>query len=327
MSLHQLRRSKLVRWLSAVLGLAILILAIDTIRLQLQDYSITDILQAMDAIGARQLLEALLLTIGSYTAIATYDILAFRYIRHPLSPLKVALSGLVTYAISPNIGFAFFTGGALRYRLYSAWNVSAIEIAEVTLFSNLSLWVGVCAVAGAVFVVAPIPVPARIAIPLGSLPLLGVVFVALAATYLVLAATLKRSLQVGDRRIRFPSFKLAVSQIAVFAADWGCAAVALFLLLDLPPTVTFPQFFSVYVVGLGLGLLSTVPGGVGVFETVMLLFLSQFAAEPDILGALIVFRCLYYFLPFVLCVTGLGMYELRRSFRRSQQSDSPDRAH
>ncbi len=302
-------------------------LAINTIRLQLQDYKFADVLQAMDAIGARQLVGALLLTILSYTAISTYDILAFRYIRRPLPPLKVALSGLVTYAISPNIGFAFFTGGALRFRLYSAWNVTAIEIAEVTLFSNLSLWVGVCAVAGTVFVVAPIPVPAHIAIPLGSLQLLGVVFVAMAATYLVLAAKLRRSLKVGDRRIQFPSFKLAVSQIVVFAADWGCAAVALFLLLDLPATVTFPQFFSVYVVGLGLGLLSTVPGGVGVFETIMLLFLSQFAAEPTILGALIIFRCLYYFLPFVLCVVGLGGYELRRSFRRTHQSDSSDRAH
>ncbi|MGK7910963.1 MAG: UPF0104 family protein [Synechococcus sp.] len=299
-----------------MLGLAILLLAIYTIRLQLQDYNFADVLRAMDAIGARQLLGALMLTMLSYTAIAVYDILAFRYIRHPLPPLKVALSGLVTYAISPNIGFAFFTGGALRYRLYSAWNVTAIEIAEVIVFSNLSLWVGVCTVAGAVFVMAPIPVPTHIAIPLGSLRLLGVAFVVLAATYLVLAATLKRSLQVGDRFIRFPSFKLAVSQIGVFAADWGCAAAALFLLLGLPGTVSFPQFFSAYVVALGLGLLSTVPGGVGVFETVMLLFLSQFAAEPDILGALIVFRCLYYFLPFVLCVAGLGVYELCRSFYR-----------
>ena len=301
-------------------------LAIDTIRLQLQAYKFTDVLRAMDEIGVRQLLGALVLTVLSYAAISAYDILAFRYIRHPLPPLKAALSGLVTYAISPNVGFAFFTGGALRLRLYSAWNVTAIQIAEVTLFSNLSLWVGVCAVAGTVFIVAPIPTPASIAIPLGSLQLLGAVFVALAAIYLALAAKLRRVLRVGNRRIRFPSFKLAVGQIAVFAADWGCAAMALYWLLDLPTTVSFPQFFSVYVVGLGLGLLSTIPGGVGVFETVMLVFLSQFAAEPTILGALIVFRCLYYFLPFVLCVVGLGVYELRRSFRRSQQPGSSDRA-
>ena len=307
------KRANFLKLLSTFICLAVLLLAIDTLLLQLQNYRWQDVLQGLDLIGHWQLLGALLLTGLSYGAIAAYDLLAFRYIRNPLHPIKVAFAGLITYAISPNVGFAFLTGGALRYRLYSLWKVTAMEIAEVIVFSNLSLWIGVCAIAGAIFSVTPLSIPAQVDIPLGSMKVLGSVFLALAAGYLALAAIVKAPLKFGRRMVRIPSLNLAVGQIAIFACDWGCAAAALYILLDLQGIVGFPQFFGMYVVGLGLGLLSTVPGGVGVFETVMVFLLAQYAAEPRLLAGLLLFRGIYYFLPFALSVACLGGYELRRA--------------
>ena len=308
-----MKRSKFLSLLSSTIGIGILALAIWTIAVQLKEYRPQDVLVGFEGVGGWQLLGAMLLTCMSYTAIAGYDLLAFRYIRHSLSPLKIVFAGLVTYAISPNVGFAFFTGGALRYRLYSPWQVSALEITTVIAFSNLSLWVGIFAIAGAVFFLAPLPLPPQIAIPLGSLQFLGGIFLAISALYLAIAAILRAPLTAGRRSFRFPSLTLAVGQIAIFACDWGCAAAALYLLLNLPASLPFPQFFSVYVVGLGLGLLSTVPGGLGVFETILLFFLAPYADEPTLLARLLVFRSIYYFLPFTIAVAGLGGYELRRS--------------
>lgn len=306
-------KAKLFPLLSSIFGIGILVLAIWAIAVQMEDYRFQDLLAGMEGVNGWQLMAVILLTGLSYGAISGYDLLAFRYIRHGLSPFKIAFVGLVTYSISPNVGFAFLTGGALRYRLYSPWNVSALEIAEVTVFTNLSLWVGIFAIAGAVFFLAPFPLPAHIAIPLGSLQVLGGLFLAIAAVYLALAAFVRAPVQLGKCTYRLPSLKLAIGQIGVFGFDWGCASAALYVLLDLQESVAFPQFFCVYVVALGLGLLSTVPGGLGVFETVMLFFLTQFSDEPTTLGRLLVFRGIYYFLPFILAVSGLGIYELRRS--------------
>ena len=305
--------SRIFPLLSSLFGSGILALAIWAIASQLADYRFQDVLAGMEGVSGWQLLGALSLTGLSYGAISGYDLLAFRYIRHNLSPFKVAFAGLITYAISPNVGFAFLTGGALRYRLYSIWRVSALEIAEVILFSNLSLWVGVFAIAGAAFLLSPMPLPALVTVPLGSLQFLGGVFFAIAAIYLGLATFVRSPLQWGDKRYRLPSWKLAISQIGVFGCDWGFASAALYVLLNLQESVPFPQFFSVYVVALGLGLLSTVPGGLGVFETVMLYFLQEFSSEPTVLGRLLIFRGIYYFLPFILAVAGLGVCELKRS--------------
>ena len=150
-----MKKPKLFLILPSAISIAILALAIWSIAVQLRDYRLRDVLAGMEGIAAWQLAALFLLTGLSYGAIAGYDILAFRYIRHSLSTIKVAFAGLITYAISPNVGFAFLTGGALRYRLYSPWQVSPREIAEVIVFSNLSLWVGIFAIAGAVFSWAP----------------------------------------------------------------------------------------------------------------------------------------------------------------------------
>ena len=308
-----MRRSKFFPLLSSTLGLGILALAIWMIAIQLQEYRLQDVLAGIEGVSGWQVVGAMLLTSLSYGAISGYDLLAFRYIRHALNPLKIAFAGSVTYAISPNVGFAFFTGGALRYRLYSPWNVPALDIAKVIAFSNLSLWMGIFAIAGAVFSLAPPPLPPQLTIPLGSLPSLGMVFLAICALYLAIATLVRAPFTVGGHTFRLPSLQLALGQIAIFGCDWGCAAAALYLLLDLPASVPFPQFFSVYVVGLGLGLLSTVPGGLGVFETIVLFFLAPYADEPTILARLLVFRSIYYFLPFAIAVAGLGGYELRRS--------------
>ncbi|MGB2923826.1 MAG: lysylphosphatidylglycerol synthase domain-containing protein, partial [Limnothrix sp.] len=249
-----------------------------------------------------QLAQALLFVAGSYGAIACYDVLAFRYIECQLALSKIIFAGLITYSISPNVGFAFLSGGVLRYRIYRQWQVSNFDIAKIIAFTNFSLWVGLIPITGFVFVATEFSLPEAIAesFPSISPPELGILLLVISGLYLLIVNYIKKPFEIKNAQIKLPSLGLTLQQIIVFSLDWGFAAGTLYFLLGNP--LSFPFFFGIYVIAMVAGLISTVPGGLGVFETVMLFFLESLQPKEEILATLIVFRCLYYFLPFTIAV-------------------------
>ncbi|MEB3225853.1 MAG: UPF0104 family protein [Synechococcus sp.] len=251
----------------------------------------------------------------SYGAIANYDLLAFRYLKRNLACYKIAFAGLVTYAISPNVGFAFLSGSVLRYRLYRHWQVSHLDIAQVIAFSNLTLWVGLLPVSGLIFSFFDFPLPAAIQLPIFSQSFkdFGIFCLLLSALYSIGTLIFRRPLTWKNYQFHFPSWWISLQQVLTFSLDWGFAALALYGLLGAP--MAFPRFFGIYVLAMVAGLVSTIPGGLGVFETVMLFFLVSNQAEERILATLIVFRALYYLLPFAIAVAALLYFEYRQSKR------------
>jgi len=77
--------------------------------------------------------------------------------------------------------------------------------------------------------------------------------------------------------------------------------------------LSYPTCLGIYLLAQFAGVVSNVPGGLGVFETVMLLLLSPFFASGRLIGSLLAFRGIYNFLPLVLTLGTLGAYELRRN--------------
>ncbi len=262
-----------------------------------------------------QLAIAGLFTLCSYGAIANYDLLAFRYLKKQLPPHKVAFAGLITYTISPNVGFAFLSGSMLRYRLYRQWQVSQLDIAQVIAFTNLSLWVGLVTVGGFIFTVFNLPLPTAIELPLfaQSLRGLGLFCLALSGLYGLGNLLLQKPLRWRNHQFTFPSLQISLQQILIFGLDWGFAALALYSLFDIP--ISYPVFFGIYVLAMVAGLISTIPGGLGVFETVILFFLQATQPEEVILATLIVFRGLYYLLPFAIAVGALLLFEYRQALK------------
>jgi uncharacterized membrane protein YbhN (UPF0104 family) len=303
-------KPSLVRKLFSQMGWLIFILALLAIARELQGYEWQEVLRSMNQIPLLRLLGGLIFTIFSYIAIAYYDIIAFEYINQPLSKIKIAFAGLITYSISPTVGFAFVTGGAIRYRIYGVWDISSLKIAQVIAFSNLSLWVGMLPIAGLIFCLIPFALPPTIILPLpfNSLRYFGVILLIISLVYLSLTLTIKKTLQWKNYIFRFPSLSLSLQQIITFALDWGFASLALYCLLDIP--VSYLLFFGVYVMAMVAGLLSTIPGGLGVFETIILFFLSPLEENSVILGKMLVFRCIYYLLPFLAAVFALGLFEM-----------------
>jgi len=196
---------------------------------ELRNYHLRDILNALESIPAGRLGAAVGLTVLSYAVMAGYDVLALHYIRQPLPFSKVSLASFISYAFSNNIGMSMIAGASVRYRLYSAWGLSALQITQVVAFCTLTLWLGFFTIGGAVFLIEPLTIPAAIHLPLASLRTLGIVMLTVVLAYGILTAAKKTAIKIHHWEIQLPSARLFVSQLIIAALDWILASLVLFV--------------------------------------------------------------------------------------------------
>jgi hypothetical protein len=314
-----MRIKSLARILTSILGPVIFGLALWSISIELRGYDFEDVVHGIERIETGQLIQAFLLTWISYGAVSCYDLISFRYIHSELAVPKIVLAGFITYAISPTVGFPFLTAGALRYRLYSTWGISAAQVAQVILFSNLSLWVGLLPVAGLSILLTSSPIPEELDLPFDSLQPLGGICILVTVIYLLFCQLVKTPIRFWSYKFRVPSLKITLAQILTVAIDWGAASVALYSLFSFSSSFSYLEFFGVYVIGMVAGLISTVPGGLGVFETIMIFFLSPFSTNPVILGTILIFRLIYYIIPLGIAILLLGGVEIYQRLQPPEQ--------
>lgn len=300
--------SRFAAILPALLGIGLFALSIWTLHQELQQYRLADLLQRLRSIADGRLLRALGLTALNYAAIATYDAIAMHYIRYSLPYPQTALVSGISTAIGNSIGFALLSGSAIRYRFYRAWGLSTAQIAQIIAFCSLSFWLGLFTVAGGMFTIWPPAIPALLNLPLRSARSIGVLFVATITVYLLWNGFSHRPIRLGILTLPHVPVKLAIVQIAVAAADWSLAALVLYALL--PASLSYSSYFGIFLLSQIAGVVSNVPGGLGVFETVMVLMLSRSIFAPELLGSLIAYRGIYYLLPLAIAIGLLGGYEL-----------------
>lgn len=308
--------------LPALLGIGLFALSIWALHQELQQYKLADLLQSLRSIPQTHLLLAIGLTAANYGAIATYDQIAIRYARHPLPYFKTAFAAAISTAVGNSVGFALLSGSAIRYRLYPPWGLSAVQVAQVIAFSSISFWLGLFAVAGVMFTLQPIAIPDLLHLPVQSTQSIGVLFLAIIAAYWLWNIVSHNSIRVGGWTLPHVLPHLVLAQIAVAAADWSLAASVLYALLPTAPA--YSTFFGIYLLSQFAGVVSNVPGGLGVFETVMLLLLSRSDLHgnalptPALFGALIAYRAIYYLLPLAIAILLLGAYELQQRSARKR---------
>ena len=148
-----------------------------------RQYQYSDIKQALAEIPRNRLLLSFALTILNYVVLTGYDVLALRYIRHPLAYGRIAVASFIGYALSHNIGLSIFTGSAVRYRFYAAWGLSTVQITKVVAFCTLTLWLGILAIGGIVFLLEPMAIPTSLHLPLTSLQPVGIICLVLVGAY------------------------------------------------------------------------------------------------------------------------------------------------
>jgi phosphatidylglycerol lysyltransferase len=303
-------KRKIIRTVGPLLGLLLFAVALFILHKELKSYSYHDMIRSLGEIPTLRLYIALGLTILNYFVMTGYDHLALRYIRYSLPYGKIAFASFIGYAFSTNIGLSMLAGSSVRYRLYSAWGLSAVEITKVVAFYTLALWLGLGTVAGVMFLFEPMALPSLLRLPFSSVRPFGILFLILVGGYLSLSALYKRPLNIRGWEFSLPSVRLSLFQIMVASSDWLLAGSVLYVLLAPSAILSYPAFLSIFLLAQMVGALSQVPGGLGVFEAIILTFFAPILPVHSILGILLAYRIIYYFLPLGFATLLLGAYEV-----------------
>jgi phosphatidylglycerol lysyltransferase len=266
---------------------------------------------ALRATSASALLMALAATAISYAALFGYDLSGLRYAR-ARPPLSSAfLASFCGYAIGNAVGFGALSGGAVRYRIYSAAGLSPGQIARVILFISVAIGFGLATLAAIGLALCADRVGQILGTSAEPLRAAGMVLLVMAAGLLVFLATRRQPLTVGPLRVEPPGAALILSQIAVSTADLLAAAAVLWVLL--PPTgIGFFVFAVIFAAAVGLAVLSHVPGGLGVFELAILYAIGGNAPVSTVAAALVAYRAIYFLLPLSLSTVLLAGFEAHR---------------
>lgn len=275
---------------------------------EIRQFSYRDLRASFYAIPPVRVAVAIGLTVLNYLILINYDWLAVRYIGHPMSLARIALASFVGYVSSNNFGM-LLGGSSVRYRLYSAWGLSAVEILELIAILSLTFWIGVLSLAGVVFALAPFPLSPRLHLPFDSVWPLGIAFLILVAGYLVVCAVRRRPIRLRGWQMPLPSLRLALLQLATSSADLIVAAGVFYVLLPADLGLSYPQVLSAYLLAIVVAMFTHVPGGLGVFELVMLVMLAP--SQPrELVASMLVYRAIYYLLPLGVAAILLGANEL-----------------
>lgn len=303
------RRRRLVEVL-AVIGVAVV--ALVALRALIDEVHIRDIRAAFHALSGWQIGAALGFTSLSYFVLTLYDVLALRIVGRPLPYRTAALASLTSYTLSHNLGFALLTGGSARYRIYTAAGLEPANIVRVIAAAGVTFWSGITMLAAVALLVHPAPlILAGLSIDPAIQRAIG------GGTLLLLAGALIWSARGGGTislwRWNFPrpSLRQALVQPLLAALDLAAASAALFVLVPGATTDQFPLFFLGYALAIVVALLTHVPGGVGVFEAVMVAALPA-TDHASLLAALILYRVIYYLLPLAIAAVLLGIHERHR---------------
>jgi uncharacterized membrane protein YbhN (UPF0104 family) len=266
----------------------------------------------------RQLGLACGFTALSYLLLTGYDALALKRLGLSIPYRTTALASFTSYSVSFTLGFPIVTGGTVRYWIYSPKGVRASEVASLTVIAGLTFWLGLGAIlCASLFYATP-----SVAVLARTSPLVVQAVGAAVAVgtigYLAWIASGERTIRVRGWNLPLPGLAITLGQMFLGAAEVCAAAAVLFVLLPGGHGIDYPSFLAVYVFACLIGIASHAPGGLGVFEATMLVALSRLPFEP-VLGALLIFRIIYYILPFILALVLLALNEMIRRIRRHER--------
>ena len=291
---------KALRQIPAVLGLLLLVGAVYVVWKEFRDLKIADVKAALAAIPPRALLLSFIWTVLSYGVLTFYDRLGTIYAGRPVSYARVSFASFCAYALSHNLGFAAVSGAAVRYRLYAHWGLTPFQIAKVVAFCSLTFGLGGMVLGGIILFLEPDAVPFfGDRVPRWGMYLVGVALWGVVAAYVSLAKFIG-TIRLFGNEVTLPDYRMAVVQVALATVDVAVTAAIVYQLLPDAPGLTYLRFLGVYVASYTAGLAANVPGGLGVFDTAMLLGLEPYLQPPQILGAIVVFRLYYYIIPLFL---------------------------
>jgi glycosyltransferase 2 family protein len=291
------------------LSLAIIGTASFVLYRTLRGIDVREVILAIETTRPHKIVLATLFVAAGYFTLTFYDLFALRTVGKPHVPYRVAaLAGFTSYAVGHNIG-------AVRYRTYSLYGLSAIDVAKLCFIAGLTFWLGNATVLGLGILYTPRSASAIDQLPIWFNRTLAVVVLISLASYVAWVWQTPRRIGHSTWVVTLPNGPLTLLQIAIGITDLGFCALAMYMLLPVEPYIGFTELAVIFVSATLLGFASHSPGGLGVFDAAMLVALWQYDKE-DLLAGVLLFRLLYYILPFAVALGMLGARELWLGWRR-----------
>jgi len=282
----------------------------------LKDVDFARVASHVRAMPASQVGWVVLFVAGAYATLTGYDFFAVRTIGANHVPYRIAaLASLTSYAIGHNIGATAVSGGAVRYRIYSQFGLGVIDVAKICFLTGLTFWLGNFVVLGGGMAYRP-EVPGRILQLSGeTVRGIGIAALVLLCAYVAWASGRPRAIGIRNWSVRLPGGSSTLIQIGIGVADLGCSALAMYCAIPSAAEGELLTIAIAFVSATLLGYASHAPGSLGVFDAAMLVALPGVPKE-ELVAGLLVFRTLYFFLPFCLALVAMACWESALFLRR-----------
>ncbi len=289
------RRNQVRHGWMPVVAAGLLALAAFLLYRTLSRYSFDQVVASVLAIPSWRLASAGSFAAASYLCLTGFDWLALRYVRRPLPYRQAALASFISLSLGHNIGFAGFSSGAIRYRFYSRWGLSAGDVAKMILFCGATVGLGLIVLGGIALLARGDLAREITGLSRTAITGLGFLCFVLAGCY-VAAAWVQRPIRMRGIAVEMPPMRLVAAQLVVGPLNFACVAGCLYEALAAVVSTPYLGVASVYVIANLTALISHVPGGLGVIESVVMFLLPA----GNAIGALLVFRFLYFLVPLAL---------------------------
>jgi phosphatidylglycerol lysyltransferase len=321
---------KWIKFILLPLGFLVFIWALVLLHNQLKNLSYTEIINSLKAIPLFRIVLASGIALLYYLILGGYDIVAFKYIGSNVSlkPKDILFTCFVSNVLANNTGYSMLFGGSIRYRLYSTYNVSMVNVTKVLLFSSATMWLGLLAVGGFVFTFSP-----GIAGDISSINnivggfiftfflklfptrTMGIVSIVALLSYVFLSILRSRPVKVFKWTLTFPNIKIVAAQILIAMCDWLVASLTFYVLMPVG-YISYFDLLKVFLIAQFTVIASQVPGGIGVFEGCIAYLLPNSASDSTVVGAVLTYRAIFYLFPLLIALVLLGSFEFAKRFKK-----------
>ena len=313
------RNKRLMHRIGIAASVVLFAVSVGVLVYIIRELDIEEVKAAYNRTSWRQIAMALGLAALSYLMLTGYDALALRQVSAtPVRYSLTALASFTSFAVSFTLGFPLLTAATVRYWVYSTIGLGAGAIASLTLIAGLTFWLGMSIVLGTVMVLQPVATGSFTRLSPDLNLYIGAAILTAILGYVLWIAFKPRSLTMQGWTFHLPRFRVSLAQMLLGAADVCVACGVLYVLLPQGHGVPFATVIAAYVFANLLGIASHAPGGIGVFEATILLALPGIPREA-LLGSVLLYRCCYYILPFIVAIWLLGLREILLRSRRMRR--------
>jgi uncharacterized membrane protein YbhN (UPF0104 family) len=309
---------KQINWSKVGIALSAIIILISALVLsyRLRDLDWRAVTTAVQAVSPSRVAGAAFFVGCGYVTLAMYDWFALRTIGARQVPFRIAaLAGATSYAIGHGLGAMVFASAAIRFRIYSRFGVSLIDIAKICFIAGLTFWLGNITALGIGMAYMPDAARAVDRIPSWGNQAIGIAALSALSAYLLWVWSKTRVLGRNGSSVTLPSGSMTLLQIGIGLADLSCCSLVMYLLMPSLPTVDFAPLAVIVIFGTLLGFASHAPGAIGALDAAMLIGLPTFD-RAELVATLLLYRLLYFVAPFAIALAGLGLREAYIHFRR-----------